>query len=72
MTSVINNHLWFKRKWYGWYPAAWQGWLVTLGYIVLILLSSLTIDQSSSQREVFFTFFLPPLPYHGDFCPYSL
>jgi hypothetical protein len=53
--------LWFKRKLYGWgwTPVKWQGWLVILGYIVLVFLSALTIDDSSPRNEVAFTFVLP-------------
>lgn len=53
--------LWFKRKLFGWgwYPASWEGWLVTLLYIALVVLASLTIDGSSPPREVAFTFLLP-------------
>lgn len=55
------QHLWFKRKLYGWgwTPVTWQGWAVTLGYVVLVLLFALTIDPNSTGREVAFTFFLP-------------
>lgn len=55
--------LWFKRKLYGWgwVPVTWQGWLVTLIYVALIVLSSLTVDESSPAKEVFFTFILPTL-----------
>ncbi|MEK9158141.1 MAG: hypothetical protein AAB638_03100 [Patescibacteria group bacterium] len=53
--------LWFKRKTYGWgwTPATWQGWMLTVGYIVLILLFALTIDDGSPLREVVFTFIFP-------------
>lgn len=52
---------WFKAKIFGWgwTPVTWQGWAVTLVYIALILLFALTIDESSTDREVFFTFVLP-------------
>lgn len=55
------NHYWFKRKLYGWgwTPVMWQGWGVILGYIVLVVAFSLTIDEFSSHREVAFTFVLP-------------
>lgn len=57
------QHYWFKRKWYGWgwTPATWQGWLLTLGYVASLILFSLTIDDQSPPREVFFTFLLPIL-----------
>lgn len=53
--------LWFKRKLYGrgWYPVTWQGWAVTLAYIVIILALALTIDESSSDREVAFMLLIP-------------
>ncbi|RJR27901.1 hypothetical protein C4561_01285 [candidate division WWE3 bacterium] len=60
--SVINQHnLWFKAKWFGWgwTPVTWQGWLVTLVYLVLIILLSSTVDESSSNQEVLFMFVLP-------------
>ena len=52
---------WFKAKLYGWgwTPAKWKGWLVTFLYVISIVLFSLTIDDSSSAREVIFTFALP-------------
>ncbi len=57
------EHLWFKRKLYGWgwTPVTWQGWLVTLLYIGLVVLFSLTVNESSPAREIFFTFGLPVL-----------
>lgn len=55
------ENYWFKAKLYGWgwTPATWQGWLITFLYVVLIVLFSLTIDNSSSAKEVVFTFALP-------------
>ena len=52
---------WFKRKLYGWgwTPATRQGWLLTLFYIILIILFSLTIDNTSSGNGIVFTFVLP-------------
>ncbi len=52
---------WFKRKLYGfgWTPVTWQGWVVTGGYVALVLLFALTLDESSSPREVAFTYILP-------------
>lgn len=53
--------LWFKRKTYGWgwTPSTWEGWAIVLGYVILITLFSLTIDENSPSREVLFTFLLP-------------
>lgn len=52
---------WFKAKWYGWgwTPARWEGWVITFVYVALLILSGLTIDENSSNREVAFTFFIP-------------
>ena len=52
---------WFKRKLYGWgwTPSTWQGWVVTLVYILVVVIFSLTLDENSPKREVFFTFVLP-------------
>ncbi|MCI5108512.1 MAG: hypothetical protein MRY49_01545 [Candidatus Pacebacteria bacterium] len=52
---------WFKRKpfGWGWTPANKKGWLVTLAYILLVIVFALTIDESSSDGELVFTFFLP-------------
>lgn len=52
---------WFKAKVFGWgwTPVTWQGWVVTLVYIALIFLFSLTINEFSVDREVLFTFVLP-------------
>lgn len=57
------EHLWFKRKLYGWgwTPVTWQGWLVTALYVGLLVLASMTIDGDSPIREIFFTFILPAL-----------
>jgi hypothetical protein len=71
MTSLFQKHieyikdnpenLWFKRKLYGWgwTPAKWQGWAVIGVYILLITALALTLDESSSVREVLFMFALP-------------
>ncbi|MEK7588813.1 MAG: hypothetical protein AAB438_03275 [Patescibacteria group bacterium] len=52
---------WFKRKLYGWgwTPVKWQGWAVIGVYLVFVLALSLTVDESSPDREVYFTFLLP-------------
>ena len=59
--KINSEHLWFKRKLYGWgwTPATWQGWLVILVYIVLVALFAFTIDENSSTRVVIFTGILP-------------
>jgi len=53
--------IWFKRKQYGWgwYPATWQGWLVMVIYIALVVACGYTIDQTSTEREIIWTFALP-------------
>jgi hypothetical protein len=55
------KHVWFKRKIYGWgwTPVTWQGWALTLGYVALVVLFALTLDEGSPTREVAFTFLLP-------------
>ena len=52
---------WFKRKIFGWdwIPVTWQGWLVLGLYVVGCIFFTLTIDESSSTREMIFTFILP-------------
>lgn len=57
------NHLWFKRKLYGWgwTPVTWQGWLATLIYVGLLIGFGLTIDQNSPPKEVAFTFVIPAI-----------
>ena len=52
---------WFKRKLYGWgwTPVTWQGWVVTVGYVGLVLLFTLTVDTSSTMQDTMFTFLLP-------------
>jgi hypothetical protein len=52
---------WFKRKLYGWgwTPATWQGWLLTLVFIGIVLLLTLTIDESSSEQEVLSNLIIP-------------
>lgn len=55
------ENLWFKRKLYGWgwTPVRWQGWVVVGVYVLLMILFSLTIDENSSNKEVFFTLVIP-------------
>lgn len=55
------QHLWFKRKLYGWgwTPATWQGWFTIGVYVILVLSFALTIDESSPAQEIVFTFILP-------------
>ena len=57
----MKKKLWFKAKMYGWgwYPCSWEGWAVTFGYIVLVLLFGLTLDEQSPPKEIAFTFLLP-------------
>lgn len=52
---------WFKAKLFGWgwVPATWQGWLVIVIYVALLIFFAKTIDETSSNREVMFTFILP-------------
>jgi hypothetical protein len=54
---------WFKAKLFGWgwMPVKWQGWAVIAGYLVLVALFAMTIDDNSPGREVIFTFVLPVL-----------
>ncbi|MDB5254171.1 MAG: hypothetical protein JWL80_237 [Parcubacteria group bacterium] len=57
-----NSHnIWFKRKTYGWgwTPVTWQGWLAIFVYIILVVISALTLDDQSPTREVMFNFALP-------------
>lgn len=63
------EHYWFKRKLFGWgwTPATWQGWLVTLFFIAAVVTFALTIDESSSLKEVTFTFLLPLVLLMGVF-----
>jgi uncharacterized membrane protein YhaH (DUF805 family) len=55
------DRLWFKRKLFGWgwTPVTWQGWAVISGYVALVMLLALTIDDTSPPREVAFMFILP-------------
>lgn len=55
------NHVWFKRKLYGWgwVPVTWQGWVLTLLYTALVIAFGYTIDDTSPTSEVIFTFALP-------------
>jgi hypothetical protein len=63
ITPLKDNpkNYWFKAKLYGWgwTPARWQGWLVILVYVVAVTGFGLTIDETSSPREIVFTFLLP-------------
>lgn len=58
-----NKKLWFGAKKYGWgwTPITWEGWAVTIGYIVIVLGCSLTLDEKSSAREVLFMGVLPTI-----------
>jgi len=58
-----KEHLWFKRKSYGWgwTPCSWQGWTVTAMYVGGVLVWAVTIDEQSVSSEVGFTFILPVL-----------
>lgn len=55
------QHLWFKRKLFGWgwTPVTWQGWSVIAIYLVLVSMFGLTIDQNSPPNEIAFTFIIP-------------
>lgn len=59
--KIPEKKLWFKAKCFGWgwYPCSWEGWLVTLIYAFGIFIFATTIDDSSSTREIFFTFIFP-------------
>ncbi|MBL8030598.1 MAG: hypothetical protein JNN11_05120 [Candidatus Doudnabacteria bacterium] len=52
---------WFKRKLYGygWVPVRWQGWVTISVWLLLVIVFSLTLDESSPPREVVFTFVMP-------------
>lgn len=52
---------WFKRRLFGWgwVPATKEGWLVILGYLILILLLALTLDETSTDKEAALMFLLP-------------
>lgn len=64
-TYIMKNpeHVWFKRKLYGWgwTPATWQGWAITLGYLCLVLALAYTVEQSASKEEVLLQFGAPVL-----------
>ena len=53
--------LWFKARLYGWgwVPVRWQGWIVVVVYLAAVVLFSLTIDDNSPAREIWFTFIIP-------------
>ncbi|HRY62841.1 MAG TPA: hypothetical protein P5056_03680 [Candidatus Paceibacterota bacterium] len=52
---------WFRRKLYGWgwTPVKWQGWAVTFGYVAILVALGLSVDSSSSNKEVVDLFILP-------------
>lgn len=56
-----NKKIWFRRKWFGWgwYPATKEGWAVTIGYVIIILALTFTLDENSSDREVVLMLMLP-------------
>lgn len=43
------EHLWFKRKLYGWgwAPATWQGWLITFMFVALMIGNAFRIKSNS-------------------------
>ena len=45
---------WFKRKLYGWgwVPVKWQGWAVVAVFVLIILLSALTIGKTPTDSEI--------------------
>ena len=47
------NHLWFKRKLYGWgwVPVRWQGWAVVLAFIVFSILNGIYLEQFSEPSN---------------------
>ncbi len=59
--TQMYEKLWFKRKSFGWgwTPVSWEGWTVVLGYVALVLLFSLTVNEYSPSSEIFFTAVLP-------------
>lgn len=56
-----NKNLWFgaKRYGWGWTPITWQGWAATIGYIVIVVGCTATLDEQSPPREVIFMGVLP-------------
>lgn len=55
------EHLWFKRKLYGWgwTPVRWQGWVVVFTYIILVLILARTVSDDSKGSEIILNFLLP-------------
>ena len=60
-TTTNGKEIWFKRRRFGWgwVPCTWQGWAVIAAYIAADVAFALTIDNTSTPREVAFTFMLP-------------
>lgn len=47
------NHLWFKRKLYGWgwVPVRWQGWLVTVAFIAFAVWNAISLGPEESVTD---------------------
>lgn len=50
------EHLWFKRKLYGWgwTPARWQGWLIILVFIVFLIWNGFSLgpDENIGTEQI--------------------
>ncbi|OGI68021.1 hypothetical protein A2738_00400 [Candidatus Nomurabacteria bacterium RIFCSPHIGHO2_01_FULL_42_15] len=55
------NHLWFKRKLYGWgwTPVTWQGWVIILVFIIIVVANYYRIDASSPSESETLMNFIP-------------
>src|SRR5579862_5966269 len=58
--KIKNNFMkkyWFRRKRYGWgwFPVTWQGWIVTLGFVLCIVATSIGFGtKTHPERLVWF------------------
>lgn len=64
MTNLNNlNKYWFKAKIYGWgwTPATCQGWVVTGVYIILAILISSSVNDTTPEQDIILRVVLPML-----------
>lgn len=61
--AIINNSnkYWFKAKLYGWgwTPSTWQGWVITGVYIILAIIISSAVNDSTPERDIILKVVLP-------------
>lgn len=62
MEKDSKGELWFKPKTYGygWTPITWQGWALVLGYVLVMVLIFLDINQNQINTNKTVINFITP------------